>query len=143
VGTALRDRREGVFVVDKVDHLDRPVLPQVEGSLERLGLASVDAFVFHQANQFMLQHLAKRLKLPQDRFVLAMEEFGNTSSASVPLAMSARLADRLRADSMRMVLAGFGVGYSWAAVALTCGPLAMPDVLAVPADAGAVAPEGA
>jgi 3-oxoacyl-[acyl-carrier-protein] synthase-3 len=123
----------------------REVPPLVHAVLQSAGwtVGDVDAFVFHQANQFMLQHLAKRLKLPQDRFVLAMEEFGNTSSASVPLAMSARLADRLRADSMRLVLAGFGVGYSWAAVALTCGPLAMPDVLAVPADAGAVAPEGA
>jgi aryl-alcohol dehydrogenase-like predicted oxidoreductase len=47
VGAALAGRRGGVFLVDKVDHLDRPVLPQVGGSLERLGLPSVDLFVFH------------------------------------------------------------------------------------------------
>lgn len=47
VGAALAGRRQGVFVIDKIDHLDRPVEPQVGESLERLGLPGVDAFVFH------------------------------------------------------------------------------------------------
>lgn len=47
VGEALRGRREGLFVIDKVDHLDRPVAPQVAESLARLGLPGVDLFVFH------------------------------------------------------------------------------------------------
>jgi aryl-alcohol dehydrogenase-like predicted oxidoreductase len=50
VGEALRGRREGIFVVDKVDHLDRPVGPQLDGSLERLGLAAVDLVAFHAVN---------------------------------------------------------------------------------------------
>ncbi|CAM4231687.1 aldo/keto reductase [Corallococcus exiguus] len=47
VGEALRGRREGVFVIDKVDALDAPVAPQVEASLRRLGLPSVDLFALH------------------------------------------------------------------------------------------------
>src|SRR5690242_14253570 len=47
VGAALRGRREGVFLVDKIDHLDRPVSEQLDGSLERLGLPSVDLLAFH------------------------------------------------------------------------------------------------
>ncbi len=47
VGEALRGRREGVFVIDKIDHLDRPVGPQLDGSLERLGLPAVDLLAFH------------------------------------------------------------------------------------------------
>lgn len=47
VGEALRGRREGVFLIDKVDHLDRPVAPQLDGSLERLGLPAVDLLAFH------------------------------------------------------------------------------------------------
>lgn len=47
VGEALRGRREGLFLVDKIDHLDRPVAPQLDGSLERLGLPAVDLLVFH------------------------------------------------------------------------------------------------
>jgi aryl-alcohol dehydrogenase-like predicted oxidoreductase len=50
VGAALAGRRAGVFVIDKIDHVDRPVLPQVGASLERLGLASVDLFVFHSVS---------------------------------------------------------------------------------------------
>lgn len=47
VGAALAGRRNGVFVIDKVDHFDRPVAPQVGESLLRLNLPSVDLFVFH------------------------------------------------------------------------------------------------
>lgn len=47
VGEALRGRRDGLFLVDKIDHVDRPVAAQLDGSLERLGLASVDLLVFH------------------------------------------------------------------------------------------------
>jgi 1-deoxyxylulose-5-phosphate synthase len=47
VGLAVRDVRERVFVIDKIDELDAPVGPQVDASLARLGLAHADAFVFH------------------------------------------------------------------------------------------------
>ena len=123
----------------------REVPALIQAVLQGAGwnIDEVDAFVFHQANQFMLQHLARRLKLPKDKLILAMEEFGNTGSASVPLAMSARLAPRLRTEALRSVLAGFGVGYSWGAVALTCGPMVMPDVVKVSGEmVGAVSPEG-
>lgn len=47
VGAALKGRRDGVFVIDKIDHLDRPATPQVEESLRRLGMDGADLFVFH------------------------------------------------------------------------------------------------
>jgi aryl-alcohol dehydrogenase-like predicted oxidoreductase len=50
VGQALRGRRDGIFVIDKVDHLDQPVAPQVRESLGRLELPAVDLFVFHGLN---------------------------------------------------------------------------------------------
>jgi aryl-alcohol dehydrogenase-like predicted oxidoreductase len=50
VGTALRGRREGVFVIDKIDHLAQPVAPQVDGSIDRLGFTP-DAFVFHNVSR--------------------------------------------------------------------------------------------
>lgn len=51
VGAALRGRREGMFVIDKIDHLDRPVAPQLDESLARLGLDAVDLFVFHNVSE--------------------------------------------------------------------------------------------
>ncbi len=50
VGSALRGRRDGVFLIDKIDELGQPVAPQVAASLERLGLAAADAFVFHNCS---------------------------------------------------------------------------------------------
>jgi aryl-alcohol dehydrogenase-like predicted oxidoreductase len=50
VGRALAGRRESAFLIDKIDHLDAPVGPQVAGSLARLGLAHVDLFVFHNCS---------------------------------------------------------------------------------------------
>jgi aryl-alcohol dehydrogenase-like predicted oxidoreductase len=47
VGQALRGRRDGVFVIDKIDHLEQPVAPQLDGSLQRLELPSIDLAVFH------------------------------------------------------------------------------------------------
>jgi 1-deoxyxylulose-5-phosphate synthase len=47
VGEALKGRRDGIFVIDKVDHLDKPTIPQVEESLKRLNMEATDAFVFH------------------------------------------------------------------------------------------------
>ena len=59
VGTALRGRREGMFLIDKVDHLRQSVVEQVDGSLGRLGLDHTDAFVFHACSKMEdWQHIA-------------------------------------------------------------------------------------
>ena len=47
VGQALRGRRDGVFLIDKIDHLDQPAAAQVDGSLQRLGLEAADLFLLH------------------------------------------------------------------------------------------------
>lgn len=54
VGSALKGRREGVFLIDKIDHFDRPVAAQIDGSLARLQLPSVDLFVFHGVSELPL-----------------------------------------------------------------------------------------
>ena len=93
-------------------------------------LSDIDAFVFHQANAFMLKHLAKRLKIPTEKFILALGNYGNTSSASIPLAMvTSSLRERMTSSPVRLLLAGFGVGFSWAAAIVTCGPGAFPEVI--------------
>jgi aryl-alcohol dehydrogenase-like predicted oxidoreductase len=51
VGTALQGRREGMFVIDKIDQLDEPVTPQIESSLKALRLETVDLFVFHGVSE--------------------------------------------------------------------------------------------
>jgi 3-oxoacyl-[acyl-carrier-protein] synthase-3 len=109
----------------------RRVPPMVAEALSASGWAlnEVDAFVPHQANQFMLQHLGRRLKIPAGKMVLSLDEFGNTSSASIPVSLSCRLGERLRQEQMKLILAGFGVGWSWGAATVTCGPMVMPEVI--------------
>jgi 3-oxoacyl-[acyl-carrier-protein] synthase-3 len=85
--------------------------------LERAGIGQedVDLFVFHQANRFMLEHLRRKLKVPAEKFVIAMEDIGNTVSSSIPIALrEAQERGQLPPGSLVM-LVGFGVGYSWGA----------------------------
>jgi 3-oxoacyl-[acyl-carrier-protein] synthase-3 len=111
----------------------REVPGTIKTILEASGwtLETMDAFVPHQANAFMLQHLAKQMKVPPQKVVLALDQFGNTGSASVPLSVTHVLAKRLRAGSMKLVLSGFGVGWSWGAAAIQLGPMVAPDLLLV------------
>ena len=69
------------------------------------------------------------MKLPADKLVLALEDYGNTSSASIPLALTTTLRDRLSSSTLRLVLAGFGVGFSWAGAAIAAGPMTMPPLI--------------
>lgn len=82
-----------------------------------------DAFLFHQANLFMLKHLAKKAKLPLEKTPINIDRFGNTSSASIPLLMTTELSARLTSGAARLAMFGFGVGYSWASASLATGPL--------------------
>jgi len=86
------------------------------------GVADIDAFVLHQANRFMLNHIVKKIGARPDQAPINIDRFGNTSSATLPLVLSTDLAARLTAGPARLALVGFGVGYSWgAAVIETCG----------------------
>lgn len=111
----------------------REVPPLIEGILESSAWTreDVDHFVFHQANEFMLRFLGNKMHLPEGKLLLNLKDYGNTSSASIPLALATDLAGRLEQRSLRLVLAGFGVGLSWGAAALTCGPLVIPPLCRV------------
>lgn len=76
--------------------------------------SQVDAFVFHQANRLMLDHLRKKLAIPAEKLWLSLDEFGNTSSASIPLTIVYYFNQHAFSSSQNLLLAGFGVGYSWA-----------------------------
>ena len=81
-----------------------------------IGIGDIDLFVFHQANQYMLEHLKRKLGIDSERFFISIAHCGNTVSCSIPIALrEAELAGRLQNGS-RVMLVGFGVGYSWGAV---------------------------
>jgi len=111
----------------------REVPPLIRNVMDAAGWAQpeVDAFVFHQANKFMLQFLAKTMKVPAAKMPLSLGEYGNTSCASIPLTINSELAEAATTRAMQLVLAGFGVGYSWAGCTISCKRIVAPPVLLV------------
>ena len=83
--------------------------------------ASIDHFVPHQANQRIIEAAAKRLGLPMERVVVNVAETGNTSSASIPLALAGAAAQGRFKPGDRMVVAAFGAGATWGAARLGVG----------------------
>lgn len=77
----------------------------------KLDLGNIDLFVLHQANKFILNHLRKKIKIPEDNFYIFLENCGNTVSSTIPIALNeAKKENRLNGN---VLLCGFGVGYSW------------------------------
>jgi 3-oxoacyl-[acyl-carrier-protein] synthase-3 len=89
----------------------------VKETLEKnnLTMDDIDHFVFHQANSFMLNYLRKKTKIPAEKFYIDMEKTGNTVSATIPIALKNMLDKGILKEGDRVLLAGFGVGYSWGA----------------------------
>jgi 3-oxoacyl-[acyl-carrier-protein] synthase-3 len=81
-----------------------------------LSKEDIDLFVLHQANQYMLDFLRKKMGIPEERFFMFMENVGNTVSSSIPVCLvEAQKEQRIKGN---VLLCGFGVGYSWGAVVL-------------------------
>jgi len=92
----------------------------VKGTLANNDLQPEDIglYVFHQANKYMLDFLKKKCKIEDDKFYYCLSEVGNTVSNSVPLALVEALKDGSIQQGANVMIAGFGVGYSWAGTVL-------------------------
>jgi 3-oxoacyl-[acyl-carrier-protein] synthase III len=84
-------------------------------------LADIDLFVYHQANSRILASVAERLSLPPERVFDCIAELGNTSAASVPLALGAAVAAGALAPDSRVLLGAIGAGLSWGSTILSWG----------------------
>ena len=78
---------------------------------------SYDYFLFHQANMKMNNMIVKKLKLDPAKVPSEMYNFGNTSSASIPLLMVTQIRDQINEKPTKLLCCGFGVGLSWGTVA--------------------------
>ena len=98
-----------VFTLKAVPKLVNSVLAKAN-----MAINDVDLFVFHQANRFMLETLRKKINIPEEKFYYFMENCGNTVSSTIPIAIAEAIKGmRIKKDS-KVLLAGFGVGYSLA-----------------------------
>lgn len=89
--------------------------------LERDGTAAedYDYVILHQANKFMLDALGKKLALPEEKMPRLYEEIGNTVSSTIPFVLASLTERGQLSEGARIMLIGFGVGLSWAAVSIT------------------------
>ncbi len=90
----------------------------VDQTLEKAGLqkSDVDWLIPHQANARIIQAVAKRLELPMERVILTIEEHGNTSAASVPLALDVAIKSQRVQRGELLMLEAFGAGLAWGSV---------------------------
>ncbi len=102
------------FVMEAVPEMVRNVLLK-----NGLSVSDIDCFVLHQANAYMLKTLRKLMNIPEDRFYVNMKETGNTVSATIPLAMKQAEEQGIIRRGDRILLAGFGVGFSYGAAVIT------------------------
>lgn len=89
----------------------------VQALLAKAGVSkeNVDTFVMHQANKFMLEALRKKLKLDESKMPILVENIGNTVSSTIPITLFQLLERGKLNRGQKLMLVGFGVGYSWAA----------------------------
>jgi 3-oxoacyl-[acyl-carrier-protein] synthase-3 len=93
-----------------------PVLINKVLEKNHLQQSDIDLFIFHQANKYMMNYLRKLIDIEQDKFYIYLENVGNTVSSTIPIALyEAKKEDKLKGN---ILLAGFGVGYSWGGVTL-------------------------
>lgn len=83
-----------------------------------LTLDQVDLFIFHQANKFMLDYIRRKLKITEDKFFIYLEDVGNTVSSTIPIALKEAMESGKIQKGMKVLIAGFGVGYSYGATVL-------------------------
>lgn len=94
----------------------KTVPPSVKALLAKADIEKddLDYIIFHQANKFMLDKLRAKTGFSEEKFLTSYEQYGNTVSSTIPLGLKEALKDKKISVGDRILLVGFGVGYSWA-----------------------------
>ena len=81
----------------------------------------LDYYVLHQAQKFIVENMADLCDIPAEKLLLSMEEYGNTSGASIPVTLAHNIEKLKDKDKIMAYLCGFGVGLSWGSVICEIG----------------------
>lgn len=105
----MNNEKVSLFAIKKVPLLIEQILEK-----NKLKLVDIDFFVLHQANGTLLNFLQKKMKIPKEKFIINIENNGNTVSASIPIAIKQDLVEKdLLSPGDKILIAGFGIGFSW------------------------------
>lgn len=111
------------FAISKAPKSVKTVLDKVA-----IDKDEIDYFLFHQANLFLNETIRKKLKLREEQVPYSIDLYGNTSCASIPQTMCAKIYNQLENNKLKIVACGFGVGLSWASVFFETDNIYCPNI---------------
>lgn len=94
-----------------------------------IDVETVDLLLLHQANKFIDEKIRKAIKMPPEKTPYCLEEYGNVTSASIPLTMVTRCREKLSGDDKHCIACGFGVGLAWASMEFYAGNVKVSEVI--------------
>lgn len=98
------------FTLQAVPEAVKQLLDNIDENIDNM-----DLFIFHQASKYMLENLRDKIGISPEKFYISMQNYGNTVSSSIPIALKDAQSSGMLQNGQRIMLVGFGVGYSWAA----------------------------
>ena len=96
-----------------------------------IDIDKVDYFVLHQANKLLNEKIRTKLKIPEGKTPYSIDEYGNTSSSSIPLTMVTRLKKELVSTRCSVIACGFGVGLSWGTIYTQIEKIVCPEIILI------------
>lgn len=90
----------------------------------RFNKEDIDYYIFHQSNQFIMSHLAKKIGLPKEKLPMTIKRFGSAGGPSVPLTTTMGNLDRCDNRDLKLLMIGYGVGLSWGSALVDLPPTA-------------------
>ena len=128
-GNIRNDEQGYMQGADVFNFVIREIPKDIKKVLEYTGLkaASLDYYIFHQANNFINSYLAKKLKLDISKIPSTISKYGNTSSVSVPLTIVSELQGQFNTPK-KLLLSAFGVGMTWATGVITLDGCKISDI---------------
>lgn len=112
------------FAISKVPKSIKELMEQ-----QHISQNDVDYFLLHQANRLINQQICKKLKIESPKVPSNIEEFGNTSCATIPLLMVTRLKQKLSTQSLNLILSAFGVGLTWGCINIKTDKIICPPLI--------------
>lgn len=96
-----------------------------------LDIDTIDKLVLHQANKIIVDNIANKMKVPAEKVPLGLRNYGNTTSASIPLTMVSECSDEMRNGVVRNLVCGFGTGLAWGAAYFETNKIVCPEIIEI------------
>ena len=96
-----------------------------------INISGIDYLLLHQANKFLNSKIAKKVKVPLEKCPHNIEEFGNSSSGTIPCLMVTRLRNELMSQQLKLIGCAFGVGLSWGSIYFETNQPVVSDIVLV------------